>query len=328
MGDSSATGAIVTAKPSHSLSMRDRLSHLSFEEACKLLGPDGKRLLIRGGHLELESLDQLHVDDEEARLEWEPGRPGGLVSRISFDPMKKGRLHASCSACTTACEHVGGLLSIVLEQKTDLGLAAPPPDAVCAADDHELLARELAERAARAKKERMKIRSSDPKTPWTDYEITSAISGKTYRVALRSELRGESYCSCPDFKTNTLGTCKHLMKVLDKAKAFPPAVRGKPYVRRRVTVHLRYQEGVALAVALPKRLPDDAKKSVGPLVKGPIEAADLVRRLRRLEAGGHAFFVTPDAEELIQRRLVAARLSRLAEEIRREPSRHPLRNPT
>ncbi|MCL2724496.1 MAG: DEAD/DEAH box helicase [Polyangiaceae bacterium] len=339
MGHGSGTERAVSTKPSHALSMRDRLSHLSFEEACKLLGPEGKRLLIRGGGFELESLDQLHIDDEEARLEWEPG-PGGLVSRITFDPARRGRLRVECSACTTVCEHVGGLLSIVLELKTDLGLAAPPPEILRDAGEEQLLNQALAERAERAKKERMKIRASDSNAPWTDYEVTSAISGKTYRVALRSEVRGESYCSCPDFKTNTLGTCKHIMKVLSKAQtSFPRAVRNEPYVRKRVTVHLRYTDGVSLAVALPARLPDDAKAIVSPLItKDPIdgkrvppsadpriEASDLVRRLRELEAGGHAFFVTPDAEEFIERRLLAARLSRLVAEIRSVPANHPLR---
>jgi len=48
----------------------------------------------------------------------------------------------------------------------------------------------------------MKIRPADKFTPWTDYEVTSATSGKSYRVALRGMLRGQSYCSCPDFRKN------------------------------------------------------------------------------------------------------------------------------
>jgi hypothetical protein len=162
--------------------MRDRLSHLSFEEACKILGPEGKRLLIRGGGLELLSADALRIDDAEARVEWEPG-PSGLSSRVFFDPRVRGRLRAECSSCTGACMHVGGLLSLLLEQKTDLGLAAPPPEIVRPVDEGDLLAKALEERAERAKTERMKIRSSDSSTPWTDYAVTSAISGKTYRVA-------------------------------------------------------------------------------------------------------------------------------------------------
>jgi len=316
--------APVTTKPSGALSMRDRLSHLSFDEACKILGPEGKRLLIRGGGLEPVSPDALRIDDEAARVEWEPGS-GGLWSRVFFDPGTTGRLRAECSVCTSACMHVGGLLSLLLEQKTDLGLAAPPPEVERAASEEHLVAQALDERAKRAKTERMKVDSSDSSTPWTDYEVRSAISGKTYRVALRSETRGESYCSCPDFKTNTLGTCKHIMKVLSRTKAFPRKVRMTPYRRTRITVHLRYEERVSLGVALPQKLSAEARTIAMPLTRGPIEVTRLVRRLQRLEAGGHAFFVTPDAEEFIQRRLLALRMEKLVAEIRRAPADHALR---
>lgn len=304
--------------------MRDRLSHLSFEEACKLLGSGGKRLLIRGGALELASLEALRIDDEQARIDW-THESGGLWSRIYFDAGVRGRLRTECSMCTTACLHVGGLLSLLLEHKTDLGLAVPPPDIEREPDETALFERALAERAKRAKSERMRIQSADPTTPWTDYTVASAVSGKTYRVALRSEARGESYCSCPDFKTNTLGTCKHIMKVLGRARAFPEPVRATPYRRKRITVHLRYAEQVSLAVALPETLSRRASAIVAPLTKGTIDVVDLVRRLEQLETGGHAFFVTPDAEEFIQRALMAERLRRLVAEIRTAPDQHPLR---
>jgi hypothetical protein len=306
------------------LSLRDRLSHLSFEDACKMLGADGKRLLIKGGQLELASPDDLHIDEREARIVWEPG-PGGLWSRVLLDPAAKGKLRAECSACATACVHVGGLLSVLLEQKTDLGLAAPPPDVTHAPDEERLVAQALEERAKRSETDRMTVRSTDPRTPWTDYTVTNSVSGKTYRVALRGEERGVSYCSCPDFKTNTLGTCKHIMKVLIRARAFPKAVRERPFRRQRITVHLRYTDGVSLALALPARLSDDARAIVSPLARGSIDPANLVRRLQKLEAAGQAFFVTPDAEEFIQRQLLRARTARLVAEIRSAPARHPLR---
>ena len=44
-------------KPSGALTMRDRMSHLTFEAACKLLGPRGKRLLLEGGVLEVETAE-------------------------------------------------------------------------------------------------------------------------------------------------------------------------------------------------------------------------------------------------------------------------------
>jgi len=107
------------------------------------------------------------------------------------------------------------------------------------------------------------------------------------------------------------------MKALSRANAFPRTQRAKPYRRTRITVHVRYTDGVSLALALPQRLTDEARAIVTPLMRGPIEPASLVRRLQKLEAGGHAFFVTPDAEEFIERQLLAGRTARLVAEIRR-----------
>src|SRR5262249_11317468 len=122
-----------------------------------------------------------------------------------------------------------------------------------------------------------------------------------------------------------LGTCKHVMRALAATKSFPAAVRKKPYERRRITVHLRYGDDVALALALPRDLAPAAREIVLPLLSGPIDPADLVRRMKRLSAGGHPFFVTPDAEEWIERRLLAERMKVLVAEIRRAPAKHRLR---
>lgn len=304
--------------------MRDRLSHLSFDEAAKLLGREGKTLLIRGGGLELPYPEALRIDAAEARVDWMTG-PDGYWSRLFIDSTARGGIRAECSLCDHPCEHVGGLLSILLEQKSDLGLAAPPATVVRPSDDAALVLAALDERAKRAKAERMKIRSANPKTPWTDYQVLSAASGKTYRVALRGETRGVSYCSCPDFKLNTLGTCKHIMKVQERVRSFPAKVRKKAYRRTRITVHVRYVEGPSLALALPHELSPEARAIVTPLLSGTIEVPELVKRLQELEAGGHAFFVTPDAEELMERRLLAARTRALVTAIRRAPAKHPLR---
>ena len=124
---------------------------------------------------------------------------------------------------------------MILEEKTLLGLAEPPPDRVPVGrlEDEQLVCRALGERKQRAREERMTVRSADPKRPWTDYRVTNASSGRSYRVALRGRERGESYCSCPDFRKNTLGTCKHVLHVLDKVKRrFTRAQLNRPYRRR------------------------------------------------------------------------------------------------
>lgn len=45
---------------------------------------------------------------------------------------------------------------------------------------------------------------------FSEYEVTNPQSKNTYRVAIRGAGVGDNFCSCPDFATNTLGTCKHI----------------------------------------------------------------------------------------------------------------------
>ncbi len=45
---------------------------------------------------------------------------------------------------------------------------------------------------------------------FSEFKVHNAVSGNTYRVAIRGTKLGDNYCSCPDFETNHLGTCKHI----------------------------------------------------------------------------------------------------------------------
>jgi hypothetical protein len=49
---------------------------------------------------------------------------------------------------------------------------------------------------------------------FSEFEVTNPQSQNTYRVHVRGPRVGDNYCSCPDFATNTLGTCKHIEFVL------------------------------------------------------------------------------------------------------------------
>ena len=173
----------------------------------------------------------------------------------------------------------------------------------------------------------MTIKSTDTHTPWADYAVTSLLSGKTYKVALRGLKSGESYCSCPDFRSNTLGTCKHIMKVAASIKRkFTPRKLARPYQPRRIAVHLRYDREVTLRLVVPKTLPSAIDEIVRPLVGRPIaDVRKLLAQLNRVETAGGQFHIFPDAEEFIQHQLHAERMRNLVAEIRRDPARHPLR---
>jgi SNF2-related domain/Helicase conserved C-terminal domain len=320
------------ARSSERLTLKDRLSRLTFLEAAKLLGADGKALIQRNANTwDFQVAEDAYVGDDLFRLrfpgESANGRP--LVVTITLKAEAKQRLHWNSTHCDTACKHVGAALSLILEDKMRLGLAAKPKARVpveSLAED-ELVRQALADRAERAKTEPMKVESRDPDRPWTDYTVTSRVSGKTYRVALRGTEPGESYCSCPDFRTNTLGTCKHVLNVVSKVRRrFKPTVLKRAYQPTRLAVHLRYGHQVTLWLQTPRRLDEPIARLVEPYQNRPIEDVHaLVECLTKLRQLGQEVPVFPDAEEFIQQRLYEDHMRETAAAIRRDPFNHPLR---
>ena len=211
------------------LTLLDKLSRLSYAQTLKLLGSEAPKLLRAGDAWDFKIEEDVYLDENLFRLKFplaaETGSAGMAVT-IRLMEEAHDRLHWNCSSCESLCEHVGAAFSLILDEKMALGLAAPPPERVPveSLSEEELVRRALEERQARARAERMAVTSADPSTPWTDYTAISRMSGKTYRVAVRGREPGDSYCSCPDFRTNTLGTCKHILHVLVKLKRrFPSA---------------------------------------------------------------------------------------------------------
>ena len=326
------TTPVTKTLPSAKLSLKDRLSRLTFLDAVKLLGPEGKKLIQQNANAwELKVSEHVHLGDDLFRLripgEFVDGQP--VVVTITLMAEARQRLHWNCTRCNTACAHAGAAFSLILEEKLALGLAAKPKPRVPveSLDEDELVKQALIERAERAAAEKMKVKSADPVRPWTDYTVTNRLSGKSYRVALRGTEPGVSYCSCPDFRTNTLGTCKHVLHVLKKVKrSFSTQQLNKPYRRQRLALHLRYDGDVTLRLATPERIDERAAKVVAPLCDRPIEDLhDLMQRLATLEKLGQEVAVYPDAEEFIQQRLVQMRMHDTTQAIRRDPFNHPLR---
>jgi len=51
---------------------------------------------------------------------------------------------------------------------------------------------------------------------FSEFRITNPATQSDYRVTIRGNQPGDNYCTCPDFVTNTLGTCKHIEFTLAK----------------------------------------------------------------------------------------------------------------
>ena len=54
---------------------------------------------------------------------------------------------------------------------------------------------------------------------FSEYALTNPQTHGRYRVAIRGAAPGQNYCSCPDFATNDLGTCKHVEFALQRIRA-------------------------------------------------------------------------------------------------------------
>jgi hypothetical protein len=92
---------------------------------------------------------------------------------------------------------------------------------------------------------------------FSDFQVTNRESGGAYIVTVRGFDVGDNACTCPDFKANTLGTCKHIEAVLAHLRHKLPAhLTQKKATVTRPEVYLNYGEPVRLGLLLPKRHSD------------------------------------------------------------------------
>jgi superfamily II DNA or RNA helicase len=131
-------------------------------------------------------------------------------------------------------------------------------------------------------------------------------SGRTYQVTLRSLERRVNSCSCPDFQTNLLGTCKHIEAALTLIKKknrgrVDRLERSAPPV---ADVFLQYGEKVQVTLNLPARgVPSRLEQlgktffdGEGHLLGDPaVQVPALIEEVSRLSTAHTARFrVTPD----------------------------------
>jgi superfamily II DNA or RNA helicase len=292
---------------------------------------DGAERLRRGAKFDIDMAQGVYLGGDMLRVnvpDPELDEGTAIVTVVEKSNLTKG-LQFNCDRCPGRCDHIAAALSMVLEEKLTLGLSAPPDpsEPIELLTEDELLQRALADRQQRAATEPMTLRSLDPDQPWADYTVTSGQSGKTYRISLRGFEPGQSYCSCPDFRTNHLGTCKHIIHALEKLKKrFSNKVLEKPYRRKKLSLRLDYGQQLGLRFNLPENLDRDVARILGPMRdRAIVDVEKLLKVLRKLEQLGHSVHVYPDAEEFIEQRLLHQRLVDVAEEIRRDPANHPLR---
>lgn len=75
-----------------------------------------------------------------------------------------------------------------------------------------------------------------------EFRVTNPQSRNSYRVKIRGRAVGDNFCSCPDFATNTLGTCKHIEATLAKLMRRPgvKAAMARGFRQPRSEIALKY----------------------------------------------------------------------------------------
>ncbi len=320
------------------IGIRDRLGQLTYRAACRLMGDeDGESRLRRGGKFEINIAEDVFLGGDTLRVRVNDtairDQPRATVIINEMTSMPNG-LNLNCDRCAGRCagrcDHIAATLMLVLEDKLALGLSAPPDprEPIENLTEDELLRRAIADRHQRAAEERMTLKSINPKTPWTDYTVTSRNSGKSYRVSLRGQEPGQSYCTCPDFRTNRLGTCKHILNTLGKVKRkFRQSQIDQPYQRTNFSLRVDYVSDIGLIFNVPNEIDKETASIIGDDGRRPTQnVSEVVRRIRLLEQSGNPVHIYPDAEEFIDARLQQTRLEREAALIRENPAEHPLRH--
>ncbi len=108
-----------------------------------------------------------------------------------------------------------------------------------------------------AKAGKFQIENLGKNRVFSDYRVTNPESGGQYTVTIRGFDVGDNTCTCPDFKANTLGTCKHIEAVLDHLKDELPAhLQQKKAAVTRPEIYLHYGEQLRLGLHLPPRHSD------------------------------------------------------------------------
>lgn len=109
-----------------------------------------------------------------------------------------------------------------------------------------------------AQKENFSIRQETDTDESGCYRLLSPLSHRLYKIIYRGEGSPWNYCSCMDFKSNQLGTCKHIeaVKLWLEAKKLRPDTSLPPYT----AVYLSYVQGRKVCIRIGSEKRDDFKR--------------------------------------------------------------------
>lgn len=183
-------------------------------------------------------------------------------------------------------------------------------------------------RRQRALAGRFRITNLGKNRVYSDFAVENPDSGGRYVVSIRGFELGDNACTCPDFKANTLGTCKHIEAVLrGLRREVPVQVLKKKAVVRHAELRVHYGEEWRLHLVRPPRCSD----ALAGLARRFFDERGLWNDAGRyedllaaLEPIREPVRVTAEAKELIEGEIDRRYLADCAQRWRRELAAGPL----
>ena len=151
---------------------------------------------------------------------------------------------------------------------------------------------------------------------FSEFRVSNPVSKSSYRVAIRGKGPGGNFCSCPDYATSELGTCKHIEFTLARlekkrgaktafARGYQPAF-SELYLRNDGKRSVHFRAGTDCPPALgasAARLFDFARGGILPDER----LGDLDRFMAMASEAGHDLRAYDDALDFIAGRRDANR---------------------
>ncbi len=160
----------------------------------------------------------------------------------------------SCKSSEETCHHtIAGLLELSDYLQRD---EAPKPVGGKTYTREGMVKRVMEERLDKADRAEYLIEFSD--NIFGEHELTNE-RGLHYRLTFRDLEKEQGYCSCPDYRTNKLGTCKHLLYAFSLFKETGPQTlpdQAYPFIE----IYLDPLDEYRISWCYPQQLPPETEQ--------------------------------------------------------------------
>lgn len=194
----------------------------------------GLRLCTHGAFVPMQ------IDSEQEHYEFSvDGNYGDYTIKVNLNT-KAPRTSCDCPYPGEGCKHVVAALLYIerLQYKASKQqhheTATQTVETTIADEDgfltpDEIRAQALKDRESRARTEKFGLKAGEM---FKGAHRVTNLDGRAYTVTLHDPVAGRGHCSCPDYLTNRLGTCKHLLFAADalaKKRGFKTRMKNEVF---------------------------------------------------------------------------------------------------